>query len=163
MKTLEETLAYCSARVLNKFRTLFNLGVEDAREIARETHRWLWLNARGRLDRKAGVENIPAALVIHQGMVVLDEYWHAFILHTRDYADFCEVHFGCFVHHSPGSPEFVPPDEAETERQLLYIYDVLGAETLVRWYEDYPVRYSADALATLQRPTVFGRSCEQVP
>lgn len=163
MRTLEATLAYDNARVLNKFRTLFAIGVEEAHEIASDTHRWLWLNARARMDREAGIDNVPGSFVIHHGMVVLDEYWHVFILHTRDYAAFCDAHFGFFIHHSPGSPDFVPASDEDTEHQLSYIHDVLGADTLIRWYEDYPVRYSSDVLARLQRATVFGRPCEQVP
>jgi hypothetical protein len=30
---------------------------------------------------------------------VVDEIWHAHILCTRDYADFCATRFGCFIHH----------------------------------------------------------------
>lgn len=32
---------------------------------------------------------------------VLDEAWHTFILHTRDYAEYCSNRFGRFVHHIP--------------------------------------------------------------
>ena len=31
----------------------------------------------------------------------LDEMWHHFILHTRDYRQFCEKFFGRFIHHNP--------------------------------------------------------------
>ncbi|MFJ4435584.1 glycine-rich domain-containing protein [Streptomyces sp. NPDC088923] len=31
----------------------------------------------------------------------VDHAFHAFILHTRDYADFCQSHVGRFVHHNP--------------------------------------------------------------
>ncbi|MFD5862622.1 glycine-rich domain-containing protein [Streptomyces chartreusis] len=37
---------------------------------------------------------------------LVDHGWHAFILHTVDYADFCERVAGRFVHH-------VPTDEGE--------------------------------------------------
>jgi len=41
------------------------------------------------------------------GMIspVIDEVWHAFILHTREYAEFCQSIFGRFVHHAPNWPE----------------------------------------------------------
>ncbi|GAA3766700.1 glycine-rich domain-containing protein [Streptomyces chiangmaiensis] len=38
---------------------------------------------------------------------LVDHGWHAFILHTADYAQFCERIVGRFVHH-------VPTDEDET-------------------------------------------------
>ncbi len=31
----------------------------------------------------------------------IDEAWHAFILHTRDYAAYCQERFGRFIHHQP--------------------------------------------------------------
>ncbi|MGK5533662.1 glycine-rich domain-containing protein [Streptomyces sp. URMC 129] len=35
---------------------------------------------------------------------VVDIGWHSFILHTRDYADFCQRVAGAFVHHAPTDP-----------------------------------------------------------
>ena len=31
----------------------------------------------------------------------VDAFWHAFILHTKDYIDFCQRHFGHYIHHEP--------------------------------------------------------------
>lgn len=31
----------------------------------------------------------------------VDEIWHEFILHTKDYALFCDKHLGKFLHHTP--------------------------------------------------------------
>ncbi len=36
---------------------------------------------------------IPSALV--------DKFWHAFILHTEEYGDFCLRHLGYYMHHRP--------------------------------------------------------------
>ncbi|MFI8927460.1 glycine-rich domain-containing protein [Streptomyces sp. NPDC053474] len=33
---------------------------------------------------------------------LVDDFWHAFLLHTKAYQDFCEQTFGRFVHHQPG-------------------------------------------------------------
>lgn len=33
----------------------------------------------------------------------LDEAWHIFILHTKEYTDFCTSNFGRFIHHVPDS------------------------------------------------------------
>ncbi len=32
---------------------------------------------------------------------LVDKFWHAFILHTRDYDEFCKKHLGHFFHHEP--------------------------------------------------------------
>ena len=31
----------------------------------------------------------------------VDGAWHCFILFTREYAEYCESHFGCYIHHEP--------------------------------------------------------------
>lgn len=35
---------------------------------------------------------------------LVDIGWHTFILHTRDYADFCQRLAGRFIHHQPDPP-----------------------------------------------------------
>ncbi|MEA2398849.1 MAG: hypothetical protein QOK25_2405 [Thermoleophilaceae bacterium] len=37
--------------------------------------------------------------------VRVDAAWHAFILHTRAYAELCERAFGEYVHHDPSPPD----------------------------------------------------------
>lgn len=34
---------------------------------------------------------------------VVDEAWHSFILHTKDYQNFCREKVGRFVHHVPST------------------------------------------------------------
>lgn len=31
----------------------------------------------------------------------VDLLWHEFILHTEPYCDFCQEHFGTYIHHRP--------------------------------------------------------------
>ncbi|WP_327748522.1 hypothetical protein [Streptomyces europaeiscabiei] len=33
---------------------------------------------------------------------LVDDFWHAFLLHTEAYQDFCESTFGRYLHHQPG-------------------------------------------------------------
>ncbi|MFF0220547.1 glycine-rich domain-containing protein [Streptomyces vinaceus] len=33
---------------------------------------------------------------------LVDDFWHAFLLHTQAYQDFCSGTIGKFVHHQPG-------------------------------------------------------------
>ena len=39
---------------------------------------------------------------------VADDAWHAFILHTRYYQDFCSKAFGRFLHHTPAEAMSTP-------------------------------------------------------
>lgn len=162
MVSLESILEDVDEKVLNKFRTLYDIPQSDAMEIATETNRWLWLNARLKHDKKTGVTGIPHRLLIHEGMVIIDEYWHTYILDTRLYRTFCQDKLGFFIDHSPSSPGFQLPNQEETELQLNYIWDVLGEDTITKWYEEYPTRYSAEILAKLQKPRRFGQPCEVV-
>ncbi|MEU3077760.1 glycine-rich domain-containing protein [Streptomyces laurentii] len=33
----------------------------------------------------------------------VDPAWHTFMLHSQEYAEWCEAHFGRFLHHAPNS------------------------------------------------------------
>jgi hypothetical protein len=65
----------------------YGLSPEEAAELFQDTLKFLALVGNG-------VRIAPPAKI--------DLGWHNFILHTRDYAEFCEKCFGYFVHHEPG-------------------------------------------------------------
>ncbi|MFN2494560.1 MAG: hypothetical protein ABR608_01430 [Pseudonocardiaceae bacterium] len=46
--------------------------------------------------------------------VLVDDMWHEFLLHTRDYAAFCDAAFGQFLHHEPEST--MTPEQAAANR-----------------------------------------------
>ncbi len=56
----------------------------------------------------------------------IDEVWHAHVLHTKDYFDFCEKAFGTYLHHHPhhGSNNELTEEDIsfafENETQRLY-------------------------------------------
>lgn len=157
---LQSVLAYENVRVLRKFRTKFAVSDDEAQELFTDLKKWLWLCAERKHALMQGLPVDTRPIVIHIGMVIVDELWHTFILHTQDYAEFCERHFGFFVHHSPGSPDFVPMTEEQNSAQLNCIWDRFGEETVIKWYEEYPERYSPENLLKLMKPPVFGRPCE---
>ncbi|MFJ9754987.1 glycine-rich domain-containing protein [Streptomyces sp. NPDC101149] len=47
---------------------------------------------------------------------LVDYGWHAFILHTADYAQFCERVAGTFVHHVPTDEDETMPGGAQATR-----------------------------------------------
>ncbi|GAA1163988.1 hypothetical protein F4556_002346 [Kitasatospora gansuensis] len=50
---------------------------------------------------------------------IVDEGWHALIMHTTLYADLCE-RFGQFVHHAPGfDPDHFDPDILENTQRAI--------------------------------------------
>lgn len=47
----------------------------------------------------------------------VDEVWHAHILFTRDYAEFCQIAFGRFLHHQPNPSSENPGSEKKSQEQ----------------------------------------------
>jgi len=53
----------------------------------------------------------------------VDEFWHSFILFTRQYQNWCTKHFGAFIHHNPTDS----PDTTLWQRSvnlMKEIYDI---------------------------------------
>ncbi|MDJ1136202.1 glycine-rich domain-containing protein [Streptomyces iconiensis] len=48
---------------------------------------------------------------------LVDVFWHAFILRTQQYAEFCEQVAGRFIHHNPQPPSAGEHGKAAAERQ----------------------------------------------
>lgn len=67
------------------------LSAEDVRSVEAGTRQWFRLVAR---HPKAKL-SMPS--------VVVDDMWHEMVLHTREYAEFCDSAFGRFLHHTPES------------------------------------------------------------
>lgn len=153
MKSLNETLKYRNQKITNNLtKYYFRFSPDEAEEIFVETLKWLWLCATAYNDRRAQVPNVPRRMNIQSGMLVLDQFWHVFVIHTRDYAEFCQDHFGEFIHHSPANKDYIPPTEEESRLQLSYIYDKLGQDTLLKWYEIYAEKYSVANIRARQIP-----------
>ncbi|MCW8398750.1 hypothetical protein OQJ26_08100 [Legionella sp. PATHC038] len=86
---------------------------------------WMWLNAqRAKQDKKT---------YLFGPLLILDEVWHAFILHTRDYADFSLRYFGTYFHHDvepPGQEHMM--EEEELTDYLHDCFTYLGSEWVAR-------------------------------
>lgn len=144
---LDEVLRYENAEVVHRFSADHSISVEDSLEIFHETKKWLWLCAR----------HPDLGLPLFSEARAIDEMWHTFLLFTRDYAAFCEKSFGAFVHHHPRTKreadawnERARQDPAGTlaerkatlKRAYEIVADELGTDTLVKWCEEFPARFS---------------------
>jgi|SRR5690242_6914330 len=56
----------------------------------------------------------------------LDTAWHEFILHTRQYAEYCINRYGRYVHHVPLSPIRLPNETVSAESMNSSDCDVSG-------------------------------------
>lgn len=50
----------------------------------------------------------------------IDKMWHAFILYTRDYTEWCQKYFGYYIHHNPGGMSH-PVDFIDTAESIFNI------------------------------------------
>jgi len=143
--TLAEVLAYRHPGVFRRYAREQHASQEEAEEIFQETLKWLYLCGCGLR------EDVSCAMTPE--IAKLDVMWHTFLMFTRDYADFCERYFGVFLHHVPNEDEEEAREEGaeavreQLERHFGLVYDVLGEDTLKRWYEEE--RYAA---ASADRP-----------
>lgn len=88
-----------------------------ADELERETRRFLWMSA------KNGRALVPSDLV--------DEYWHALILNTAMYRQYCERAFGFYIEHSNGIPDM--------SQEALHAYLDAYRETLKLYQTEFHV------------------------
>jgi len=159
---LDEILKYDHKELVSKLTTQFAITLEESADLFTETKKWLWLCAYeidqiNHAKQKNQVVRIPFA----SSVVILDEVWHLFLQNTRDYQNFCMMHFGFFVHHEPAgladiesyvdkynnAPKELEESYHQELRSLMsYVYDHLGAETVRKWFSEYSDRYSVEKL-----------------
>lgn len=147
--SLARVLRYRNARVITKFLERYRLPRREADTLFQDMLMVLWLSSRG-------------SVLIFPCQMLIDEMWHAFILHTQDYERFCRTYFGAMIHHQPTHK---PPKRAGTasrsqaavaarkerdlrmlRKQIGFVYDELGSEVAHRWYDTYTKRYTGEFL-----------------
>lgn len=65
--------------------------ISEGDELFTDLLAWMWLN----VQRKKQGKNT----YLFGPLLFIDEMWHAFILHTRDYVEFSKHYFGEYFHH----------------------------------------------------------------
>ena len=132
--SLAEVLAFRHPGVIRRYCKEHGVSPTEAEEIFQEMLKWLYLGSRCTADPQATAE-----CVMTEEIEKIDWMWHTFLLFTHDYAAFCDRYFGFFLHHvpedegdEPASPEAL---RGQLERQYALVYDVLGEQTLLAWYD----------------------------
>jgi len=80
--------------------------LEQIATVEAATRQWFRLAAR----RPKAALSMPS--------VIVDDLWHEMVLHTRDYAAFCDAALGRFLHHVPESA-MTGPDAAANRGKTL--------------------------------------------
>lgn len=79
----------------------------------------------------------------------VDKLWHTFIIHTPQYAEFCDEVYGEFLHHQPRSERFPVPAEAISNFYIEYPQHFVRVPDV--WFENIPRAHVA-AVALGQVP-----------
>jgi len=67
--------------------------IDEGAALLQDLLAWFWLkNERKKRNKET---------YLFGPLLILDELWHIFILHTRDYTDFSNRYFGEYIHHDP--------------------------------------------------------------
>ena len=149
VKPLEEIMAYENKWVLDRFKKSchwFQGTDEDAQMIWEDLKRFLWLYASIEEQRKENPELDLPDISIADAMVVIDEMWHAFVLYTQFYIEFCEKYLGGYMHHPVPCEKFVAnvktlgheqAKEIFVTEMVNCVYSTFGEEIAVRWFDEY--------------------------
>ncbi|MDR7211437.1 hypothetical protein [Flavobacterium piscis] len=150
---LENMLLYSNEDIISRFRDMYNVDEDEAQDLFKETRKFLFIcQLKG--------------IFIPDDLLILDEMWHNFILFTKEYHSFCGKHFGRYFHHLPASKKEkeehkikneANPDATMTEylqkmeHLMSTTYDYLGEETVIKWFTEYPVKYSKENVKKLRK------------
>lgn len=85
--TLADVMEYENRDVVARIQHDLGVSCEKAESIFEDVKRFLFLSAQNQTK-----DMIPSPTI--------DEGWHAFILFTQDYREFCEKYFGTFIDHT---------------------------------------------------------------
>lgn len=162
--SISDVVTYSNPHVIDSFRSLLDVSEGEAHGIFHETIKWLWFCNDVAARPFDGMHNAP---VIDSSLLIIDEMWHTFILHTRDYFDFCFKHFGRYLHHQPtlraekeamqASLQVLTTEQrasllTEQKRgQYNAVYERLGRDTFKTWYFTYPDQYPLERILRLRR------------
>ncbi|HWZ15470.1 MAG TPA: hypothetical protein VNW95_09550 [Mucilaginibacter sp.] len=162
IKSIEAVTAYQNEDIIYRFTELFNITEEEAREIFSDCLKWLWLIATAQYERSIGLPGVPTKIAIDNSLGIIDEMWHNFLCFTKEYQSFCRNNFGIFIHHNPTSKSFNEDlkkqigksniyQRKRRETQYSYIYEKLGEDVLVKWYEFYDKKYTRQKIKSLRK------------
>ncbi|MTI37880.1 glycine-rich domain-containing protein [Fulvivirga lutimaris] len=141
--------------IIYGFMDRYDVNYDEAKEIFEETKKWLYLASKS-----------EDSVFIDKPLQIIDEMWHTFILHTRQYYDFCLTNFKKLIHHQP-TPRYekeafalaleanptrlMSEHEEKMKKQFSLIYDHLGPKTLMKWYETLPQKYSSEYINSIKK------------
>lgn len=138
--SLDKILTYKNPAVVKRFQKDFPEKAARAEDLFGDLMRFFWGTKNQTLERlNAPMDpRLDFVYIMDDEMREIDQMWHIFLLYTRDYMDFCQDHFGEYLHHQP---DLVPifekagfKFETNLEKFLDYNYELFGADVIRRWF-----------------------------
>ncbi len=136
LPNLNTILGYRCDSAVHVFRRKYALNETEAVQVWQDMLIWLYLGSCHNLDKDTSK---PEKLVIFPQLLAIDEMWHAFILCTREYADFCHWAFGKFIHHVPNTAHENILPQSEFDNMVAYVHRILGGNIAMRWFVEIPL------------------------
>lgn len=137
--SLSQWLQYKNQSVFDRYQKDYPQSKMPPEEAFCELIKYMWLCHQHRNDKlKCHDSVLDFTCVMHIEMREIDQMWHTFLLFTKDYYEFCMKYIGEFFHHHPLNDEdkniSTEKYKIELQRYLIYIYDKLGEQTLIKWF-----------------------------
>jgi hypothetical protein len=103
--------------------------VQEGQTLFADLLGWMWLNKHRATQGKKTHLFGP--------LLVLDELWHAFILHTQEYMNFSMQYFAAYFHHDIEPIGFEHQMQEDELRDYLQdCFNLLGEEWVMRRFTD---------------------------
>lgn len=140
LPNLQQLLTYKNDRLISRYNLDYPAAALSAEEALSEFMKFIWICCKHKSEKKRNPEDnrLHFSCTIHPEMADIDNMWHTFLLFTKDYHEFCNQYLsGIFFHHEPLTGEDIPEGEwyeQELSLYLSFIYDHLGEETLIKWF-----------------------------
>lgn len=127
---LPELLTYENEQVVRYFCHQYpDFSYEKSKQLFQDLLAWMWLSIYRQTSNRSTYLFGP--------LLVLDKMWHNFILHTRDYVDFCYRYFNDYFHHhvEPAGFEYLLTAE-ELADFIDNCFEYLGENWVHRYFEE---------------------------
>ena len=138
--SLQEILEYKHPAVVRRFQKDHPAKADQAEQLFADLLTFFWASKKHQQEKamRPYDEALDFVFIMDEEMKDIDHMWHAFLLYTQDYMDFCYKYFNEYLHHKP---DVVPnyevkafDFEANLEKFLNYNLKVLGPDVIQRWF-----------------------------
>lgn len=140
VESLSELLKYQNENIIRRYEKDYFNNKFKGKEAFEELIKLFWIIQKHKEAKflNPEKEELNFVCAMYPEMSEIDNMWHTFLLFTKDYMFFCEKYFQEYIHHIPNTLDDEQTDEqfeADFTNYLSFIYDNLGEETVIKWFD----------------------------